>query len=123
MKKLLCLIIILSSLSLTAQQRGEMRNDLSKEEMATLHAERLSMQLDLNAEQKEKLKALFMERMEAREKLQEEKNEMRAERRQFNEKQKADLKEILTEEQYTKWEGLQEKRRKGLRKMKAKRQN
>lgn len=117
MKKIISLIILLFSLTLFAQEDPGKVDEMSNEEMATLHAKRLAMQLDLNAEQEGKLKVLFSKRIEAKHKLmeqqKEERNEMRKDRMEMNEAQKAELREILTEEQFLKWEQLQEKRRKG----------
>ncbi|SDS52222.1 hypothetical protein [Gramella sp. MAR_2010_147] len=124
MKKLITVMFLFLSITAFAQERNSQKGDLSNEEMATLGAKRLAMQLDLNAEQEAKLKILYIkqievrkERMEQRkenmEQLKEERDEMRKERMEMNEEQKAELREILTEEQYLKWEQLQEKRRKG----------
>lgn len=123
MKKIVTLIFVFCSLTMFSQQRGERRSDLTNDEMATLRADRLAMQLDLNTEQKEKLKILFAERIEAQDKMREERREMKQERQRFNEKQKEELSEILTEEQFAKWEGLQEKRRKGRKHHRGKRKN
>ena len=124
MKKIVTLLLLIFSTAVFAQERGERRESMNKDEMASLQAKRLTMQLDLNEEQQQKLEALFAERMEAneemrekkqkdREEMMEDRKEMRKERMEMNEEQKAKLREILTEEQYTKWEQLQEKRRKG----------
>ncbi|MCH4824527.1 hypothetical protein ML462_15245 [Gramella lutea] len=123
MKKILTVIFVLLSLSMFSQQKSERKSDLTKDEMARLRADRLAMQLDLDEDQKEKLKGLFAERIEAQEKMREERREMKEEKQQFNEKQKEELSEILTEEQFTKWEGLQEKRRKGRKHYQEKRKN
>lgn len=117
MKKIISLILILFSVTLFAQENPKKGDEMSNEEMATLQAKRLSMQLDLNAEQEEKLKTFYAKRIEAQrmliEEQKEERKEMRKERMEMNEAQKAELREILTKEQYVKWEQLQEKRRKG----------
>ncbi|MDR5591980.1 hypothetical protein [Christiangramia sp. SM2212] len=124
MKKLITVVFLFLGISVFAQERGAARAEISQDEMATLRAKRLVMQLDLNTDQEEKLKKLFAKRIEANKELKEEiqknkdadraeKAEMRKERMEMNEEQKAELREILTEEQYIKWEQLQEKRRKG----------
>lgn len=126
MKKLITVAFLFIGITVLAQDRGSARAEMSQDEMATLRAKRLVMQLDLNAEQEEKLKKLFAKRIEANKELKEEidknkqadreeKAELRKERLEMNEEQKEELREILTEEQYLKWEQLQEKRRKGRR--------
>ena len=113
MKKFLSFIFLLCSASLFAQQGSVINNDLNNEEQATLRAKLLAMQLDLNEDQKVRLKELFRERIEAIDKLQEENREITEEQREFNESQKAELREILNEEQYSKWERLRVKRHLG----------
>jgi len=113
MKKLITAIFLLLSISLFSQEKDARRAEISEDEMATLRAKRLAMQLDLNEEQQERLKLFFAKRMKFNKELMQERQEMREERMEMNEKQKAELREILTEEQYLKWEQLQEKRRKG----------
>ena len=126
MKKLITAVFLFIGITVFAQDRAAARAEMSQDEMATLRAKRLVMQLDLNAEQEEKLKKLFAKRIEANKELKkeieknkqadrEEKAELRKERMEMNQEQKEELREILTEEQYLKWEQLQEKRKKGRR--------
>ncbi|TQI69744.1 uncharacterized protein DUF4890 [Gramella sp. Hel_I_59] len=133
MKKMITVLFLALGLSTFAQERGEGRKDLSSEEMATLSAKRLAMQLDLNEDQEMKLKALYMTKMDAREEgreenaekraemmekrdaMKEKREEMREKRKADSEEMKADLQKILTADQFQKWEQLQEKRRKGRR--------
>ena len=124
MKKII-LILSLALISIaTFAQEAERKSQTSGEEMATLGAKRLAMQLDLTAEQKSKLKELYLkriedrkerreERLEEREEIRKKRNEMRRERIEMSEEYKEEIKEILTEDQFTKWEQLQEKRRRG----------
>ena len=115
-------MFLLLSITVFAQERGDKTDD----EMAARGARNLAMQLDLDAKQEEEIKALFAERIEFRrslnaerdknkEEIEKQRKDMRKERMEMNEEQKAELKEILTEEQFAKWERLQEKRRKGLK--------
>jgi periplasmic protein CpxP/Spy len=124
MKNLIILAVMLFSLAGLAQDPAEKPNDLSNEEMASLQAKRLAMQLDLNEEQEQKLKVLYLkrieerkelmeERREARKELMEKRKEQRQEMMEMNQQQKDELRGILNEEQFSKWEQLQEKRRKG----------
>jgi len=133
MKKMITVLFLALGLSTFAQERGEGRKDLSSEEMATLSAKRLAMQLDLNEDQEMKLKTLYMTRMETmkegreenaekraemmekREEMKEKREEMRDKRENDSEEMKAELQKILTADQFQKWEQLQEKRRKGRR--------
>ena len=130
---MITVLFLALGLSTFAQERGEGRKDLSSEEMATLSAKRLAMQLDLNEDQEMKLKTLYMTRMEnmkdgreenaekraemmeKREEMKEKREEMREKREADSEEMKAELQKILTADQFQKWEQLQEKRRKGRR--------
>lgn len=117
MKNIITALILLLSFSSFSQERGEAREERSSEEMATLMAKRVSMQLDLNEEQQTKLKALYLkgieERKEMRTENREERAEMREERQDMMEKYQEQMKQILTEEQFNKFKELQEKRRRG----------
>ena len=133
MKRMITVLFLALGLSTFAQERGEGRKDLSNEEMATLSAKRLAMQLDLNEDQEMKLKTLYMTRMETmkegregnaekradmmekRDEMREKREEMREKRENESEEMKAELQKILTADQFQKWEQLQEKRRKGRR--------
>ncbi|MDX1543375.1 MAG: DUF4890 domain-containing protein [Christiangramia sp.] len=138
MKNLITLMILFFSITCFAQERGERRSEMTDEEMAILGAKRLAMQLDLNEEQEAKLKELYTkrigeqrelmqerreEREEIRREVKKEREKIREEHQEISEEYKAELKKILTEEQYTKWEQLQEKRRKGRKMHVQKRRN
>lgn len=130
---MITVLFLALGLSTFAQERGEGRKDLSNEEMATLSAKRLAMQLDLNEDQEIKLKTLYMTRMETmkegreenaekradmmekRDEMREKREEVREKRENESEEMKAELQKILTADQFQKWEQLQEKRRKGRR--------
>lgn len=130
---MITVLFLALGLSTFAQERGEGRKDLSNEEMATLSAKRLAMQLDLNEDQEMKLKTLYMTRMETmkegreenaekradmmekRDEMREKREEVREKRENESEEMKAELQKILTADQFQKWEQLQEKRRKGRR--------
>ncbi len=113
MKKIITVIFLFLGITVFAQQRGDARKERSSEEMATLMAKRLSMQLDLNEEQREKITVLFLERIEARKASAENRPKMSPERMEMSEEHQAKLKQILTEEQFQKYMALREKRRKG----------
>ena len=84
MKNLLISILLLASVTVFAQQQGNKRATNSNEEMATLQAKRLAMQLDLNEQQEEKIKLLFAKRIEARSELKAKNGELRKERIEMN---------------------------------------
>ena len=117
MKNMLISILLLASVTVFAQDKDQRRGDSSNDEMATLRAKRLAMQLDLNGQQETRIKALFLKRIEAPKGVteQREREKIREERMKMNEEMKEELQDILTEEQYLKWEQLLEKRRKGRR--------
>ena len=119
MKKIiLAAFALVFSMSIFAQQpqRGE-RREFKPEEMATLQADRMKKDLDLNEEQYKALYNFYLKRGEEmkkeRAKFQEgqqiDREALRAEMAKRQEAQNAELKKILTEEQYKKYEELQKK--------------
>ncbi len=132
MKKILIIVLTISSLSLTAQERKrdlkmserpEKIHDLkdfSAEEIATIKSKKMTLQLDLNTSQQAKIKALLLEQSKHREKRMEQrlkqmentKNENISKEERFkmlnnglDEKldMRNKIKEILTENQFKKW--------------------
>ena len=128
------MLLILVGLTTFAQESRGRDKDPTIEEMATLRAKRLMMQLDLNTEQEAKLKKLYTNRIESKKELLErqkedpknseaERYDMREERLEMSEEEIEELRAILTEAQFLKWEQLQEKRRKGRKNPVKQRQN
>lgn len=119
MKKLIPAIFLLLSIGLFAQEKDASRTNMKEQEMATLKAQRLGMQLDLNEDQKKNLEKLYASYQESLNELKreepEENNQKIDQRQEVEEEFQSELREILTKEQYAKWEQLQEKRRKGRR--------
>ena len=124
MNRYINIIFLFISLITFSQEQGGIEANNEKE--ASLKVQRLAMQLDLNKEQQEKLNVLFTQRLQERNEVLEEKRQERKEMMiarearkkehlEFNEQQKAEMRQILTAEQYQKWEGLMEKRRNGLK--------
>ncbi len=128
-------IVLLVGVIATAQSgerhRGAMQ-DLSAEQLASLHTKKLTLALDLNEAQQTKVQAIHLEeatlkkaKMEARaakkeegEKTKptpEERYAMQMERLDHKIAQKAKMKEILSQEQYDKWQRLMAKRGKQKR--------
>ncbi len=148
MKKLVIIAIAFLALQVTAQ--GQKRDyakkqerplkvmNFSAEEIATLHTKKMTLHLDLNTSQQEKIYAInlenakarkaFMEKREAKRESGEAKEKPTKEERlkmmnkkldhQIATKQK--MKNILNDEQYAKWEKFQAKRaQKGKKSKKA----
>ncbi|MBD0852537.1 hypothetical protein [Maribacter arenosus] len=131
MKKVILLVVLMAGFTAMAQkgergQRGEYKN-MSAEQMATLQTKKMTLDLDLTQAQQTKVQALNLEnakkrkaQMEAR-KAQKESGEakaltsderfaMKQERLDAAIAHKAELKKILNEEQFAKWEMHHKKR-------------
>ena len=123
MKKIISTVFILLSIPMFSQQNQEL-GIKSNEKLATIQAKRLSMQLDLNDDQQSKLAELYLQRLTVLDKAQEKEygkeEELRQKSLKMNPRQKAAFQEILTEEQFKKWEGLMEKRRRGFQDLRKK---
>lgn len=123
MKKLVGLtaIVILFSLTINAQGRkGGIRqnSDLSTEQQATLQAKKLTLILDLNENQQKEVQKMLLKSNEEREKIRadyrqkkqsgkltaNEKYAFENERIERQLAHKTEMKKILTENQYGKWE-------------------
>ncbi|MEO2127765.1 MAG: hypothetical protein ABGW91_06345 [Christiangramia sp.] len=128
MKKFLLLYLLFSTAVIFSQERPSRDSNLSTEEMATLAAKRTAMQLELRADQEQALQKIYLKRIDEektlraerqeklkgqQEELAEEKDARLADRQKLTEKYNAQIKEILTAEQYTKFLQLQEKRSRG----------
>ncbi|KAG1650165.1 hypothetical protein GQR58_028275 [Nymphon striatum] len=95
-------------------QRGEHgsregKKDLTAEQVATLKTKKATLALDLTEAQQGQMKTLFLENA----KMQKTKMTEPNERLDHQIAQKAKLKSILSDEQYTKWEKTQRRRSKG----------
>jgi len=118
MKKIgiVLLTFILTSVVSIAQQRNFDPEDFAKRQTAQLKEE-----LDLNKEQEEKVYDLNLESIKKMNKLREERQSgggfegMREKMTEIREEQNKKMKEILSEEQWTKYEKLQEERRGRMR--------
>ena len=127
MKKLvgLTVVIMFFSLTIAAQgQRQQKRTDYTPEQRATLQTKKLALRLDLNEKQQKDVEKLMLknaeERQQLRTALQKNKQDgtgltsderfdrenMRLTRQQA---QKAEMKKILTEDQYEKWETINQR--------------
>ena len=127
MKKIVGLSIVIMFFSLTIAARGQRqqkRADYTPEQRATLQTKKLALRLDLNANQEKDVKKLMLKYAEEREQLRNalqknkqdgtglttderfDRENMRLTRQQAH---KAEMKKILTEEQYEKWDNFNQK--------------
>lgn len=146
MKKIFLIAIALISIQAIAQgekkerhnnqERAHKMSNLSAEDMATLQTKKMTLHLDLNAEQQAKIQKLNLEnatarkaKMEARKAkkeagslkkpTQEQRLEMANAKLDHKIAMKAKMKDILNAEQYAKWEKAQARmthKRKGMKK-------
>jgi len=127
MKKIMLIIIMtFTTLAITAQNtsekkqtRKEMKENFTPEQRAELRAKKMTLELNLDDSQQQKVKQLFVEmlkhnpaRSNMKEMTDEEKFEAKSARLDRRIAMKKQLKEILSEGQFTKWEkSIQDKRR------------
>ncbi len=134
MKKVIITVILLAGFTTMAQKgergardgRGGMQ-DLSSEQMATLQTKKMTLALDLTQKQQEQIKSLQLEKAKRRKAKMEEgeaqKEAGEAKKPTSEERftkmngrldrqiaQKAEMKKILSDEQYKKWEQQQERK-------------
>lgn len=121
MKKLVGLTVMIMFFSLTIAAQGQRQNkraNYTPEQIATLQSKKLALRLDLNEEQQKEVKKMMLKSAEERQKLRAsfqknkqdgtgftrderfERENMRLTRQQDH---KAEMKKILTKEQFEKW--------------------
>ncbi|MEH6763762.1 MAG: hypothetical protein V7655_04610 [Aequorivita antarctica] len=135
MKKVLIIFMALATFAVNAQNknserkenRKEMKANLTPEQRADLKMKEMTLALDLNASQQQKVKQLILRAENNRPERPENRKEM-TDAQKYEAKSamldrrismKKELKEILTEEQMTKWE-LKQSQRHDKRKAKGK---
>lgn len=100
------------------EQRKEMKENFTAEQKAELRAKKMTLALDLNQSQQEKVKKVFLEMEATKPKRPHNWKEM-TDTQKFEAKNtmldsriamKKEMKNILTEEQFTKWEKQQQHR-------------
>lgn len=127
MKKIVSITLLLVGLVAFAQEKRKEHqrtmNDLTPEQMATLQTKKMTLALDLNEAQQKQIQQLNFEQAEQRKAAMEERKKKRVEEdsekptseeryaRQLErlDKQiarKADMKKILSQEQYERWEKM-----------------
>lgn len=115
MKKLVFVITLLVTFGVQAQDRKEKIKNATPEERVEMRTAKLSEKLGLDENQKKKVKEIFAEEQKENKAVRE---EMKAERekalakkkatmKKEHEELKAKLKPVLTEEQFKKWEAMQ----------------
>lgn len=138
MKKLVGLTVMIMFFSLTIAAQGQRQNkraNYTPEQIATLQSKKLALRLDLNEEQQKEVKKMMLKSAEERQKLRAsfqknkqdgtgftrderfERENMRLTRQQDH---KAEMKKILTKEQFEKWGNFN---RKSMRKATMKKGN
>lgn len=115
MKKLVVVMALFVTIGISAQDRKEKLKNASPEERIAMRTEKLSEKLSLDETQKKKVQEIFTEEQRENKAVRE---EMKAERekalakkkatmKKEHEELKAKLKPVLTEEQFKKWEAMQ----------------
>ena len=119
MKKLILAIALVMTTLTFAQDRKQGREKLTPEQQSELHVKKMTLDLDLDAQQQKEVKTIFLEQAKKREakmaemKAKREKGEKPSADERFEMKNemldnqiemKAKMKKILKPEQYKKWE-------------------
>lgn len=141
MKKIIGFVLVALFISMSAnaqaqkQQRMRKMSKLTVEQQAEMQTKHLVLTLDLTKDQEKKVFALKKEQaekrkvqMEARQQNKEnradltddEKYQMRVDRLDRQIAHKAEMKKILNDDQYEKWEKIQVKKKRGIKKGMAK---
>lgn len=129
MKKISLILMLMISVSAFAQERKQKkatqdRVEMTAEERATIKMEQMTSELDLTEAQKKEMKNFFTEQAKEREEYRNEIREARtnkatvradrskrsAQRTEIHEEHREKMKEILTEEQFAKWQENNAKR-------------
>jgi len=113
------------------EQRKEMKENFTAEQKAELRAKKMTLALDLNQSQQEKIKKVFLE-MEATKPQRPQNWKEMTDTQKFEAKNtmldsriamKKEMKNILTEEQFTKWEKQQQHREQRFKNKKGNKQS
>ncbi|WP_333695145.1 Spy/CpxP family protein refolding chaperone [Flavobacterium sp.] len=126
MKKIVCILVFITGFTTIGQELesstkkgNSQREKLTVEQRVELQTKRLTLDLDLTTKQQTELKKVLVSQAQKREKKQNELKEKRAENKSLSADEKfelqnemldnqiafkAEMKKILTPEQFTKWE-------------------
>ena len=131
MRKLTIITVFLFGISLTAQRHEGKRNgmqDLTPQQVATLQTKKMTLALDLDETQQKEVASLLSEKAALRKTKLEERSIKRSEETRPTKEErfamqnehldqqiahKAEMKKILTEKQFTRWEKMQQRNREG----------
>lgn len=127
MKKIVFVLVTLITLSGVAQEKKKQRMDLTPKQAAELQVKEMTLKLDLNAAQQEKVERIALEQAKKRAEIRGKKEELKA--MSDDEKHalriarldeqiavQEQMKSILNKEQYTQWKELRDKRAKMVKK-------
>lgn len=126
MKKLFLAALLVVGLTAFAQEREGRkagREKLTTEQKVDFQVKKLTKDLNLNDKQAKEVRALVTKEVEKREAKRAEIKEIKAKKREDmkakiqaeQEAVSADMKKILTPEQYTKWEKIREERKENFK--------
>ena len=120
MRKIVFVLIALIAISTQAQKKGSQnRNNGTPEEMATKRTAQMTKDLNLTEDQQATILALNVQNAEAFGKLRgknrnelsdEERKEIRSKMKELQASNQKAMKEVLDDEQYTKWDEMQKER-------------
>jgi hypothetical protein len=129
MKKVFLALVMLVGVTALAQEKESRkgdRKDLTTEQKVNMQVEKMTKDLDLNEKQVKDMKAFVTKEVEKREAKREEMKQLRAEKEQKRGEMKAqmekeqaatsaEMKKMLTPEQFAKWEKIREERKANVR--------
>ncbi|NHM00845.1 hypothetical protein [Flavobacterium difficile] len=124
-KKLVVAVALVFSIGISAQERKEKIKNATPEERIAIRTDKLTEELGLDENQKKKVSEILVsqqkENQALREDIKKEKEKVRAEAIEAMKKQqatlKAKMKTVLTEEQFKKWEALQNENKEKIKKV------
>lgn len=124
-KKLVVAVALVFSIGISAQDRKEKIKNATPEERIAIRTDKLTEELGLDENQKKKVSEILVsqqkENQALREDIKKEKEKVRAEAIEAMKKQqatlKAKMKTVLTEEQFKKWEALQNENKEKIKKV------
>ncbi len=121
MKKVVFVLIALIAFSVQAQREGSgNRSNMTPEEMATSRTKQMTKDLDLTEVQQSKVQAINSKNAETFGKLrgkrrsdlsEDERSALRSKMREIQTENQKEMKKILTDEQYKKWDKMQKERK------------
>ncbi|OIQ38158.1 MAG: hypothetical protein BM563_06870 [Bacteroidetes bacterium MedPE-SWsnd-G1] len=127
MKKVVFILVAFISIQTFSQkERTNKKSDLTPEQMATLRAKQMTLDLDLNEKQQEQVMAFTLKNVEELKKMKGERKEL-SEQEKYELKNKMldnqiavkkEMKNILNEEQYEKWQKMRNQRAKKMKQKK-----